>query len=108
SVGLGEVGRAFVHQAGGAILQRAVHDVAVAGDPADVGGAPVGVFFFEVEDPFGSEIGLDGVASGGMHDALGFSRGAGGVEDIKRMLGVEWLGGANVGSFRHEVMPPVI
>src|SRR6185312_7126485 len=101
TVGLGKVGRAFVHEAGGAVLQRAVDDVAVSGDPSDVGGAPVGVFFFEVEDPFGGEIGLDGVAGGGVDYAFGFSSGARGVEDIKRMLGVERFGGANVGGLGH-------
>ena len=108
AVGLGKVGRAFVHQAGGAVLQRAVDDVAVAGDPADVGGAPVDVFFFEVEDPFGGEVGADGVAAGGVDDALGLSGGAGGVEDVERMLGVERFGGAIVGGFGHEIVPPVV
>ena len=60
AVGLGEVGRAFVHQAGRAVLQRAVDDVAVAGDPADIGGAPVDVFVLEIEDPLGGEVGADG------------------------------------------------
>ena len=52
AVGLREVGRALVHQAGGAVLQRSVNDVAVPGNPADVGGAPVSVFFLEIENPF--------------------------------------------------------
>ena len=89
-------------------MQRAVDDVAVAGDPSDVGGTPVGVFFFQIEDPFGGEVGADGISAGGVHDAFGFSGGAGGVEDVERMLGVERLGGADVGSFRHKIVPPVI
>ena len=108
AVGLGKVGRAFVHQAGGAVLQRAVDDVAVAGDPADVGGAPVGVFFLEIEDPFGGEVGADGIAAGGVHNALRLAGGAGGVEDVERMLGVERLGRAVVGSLRHQLVPPVV
>ena len=36
---------------GRAVGERAVDDVAVAGHPADVGGAPVGVVFLQVEDP---------------------------------------------------------
>ncbi len=43
AVEVGEVGRALVHEDGGAVLEGAVDDVAVAGDPADVGGAPVDV-----------------------------------------------------------------
>ena len=48
------VGRAFVHHDGRAVGERAVDDVAVAGDPADVGGAPVDVLVLEVEDPLAS------------------------------------------------------
>ena len=44
------VGRALVHHDGRAVGERAVDDVAVAGDPADVGGAPVDVVVLEVED----------------------------------------------------------
>ena len=40
---VGEVGRALVHDRRGAVAERPVDDVAVAGDPADVGGAPVDV-----------------------------------------------------------------
>ena len=49
---VGKVGRALVHQNGGAVLQRAVDDVGVAGDPADVGRAPVDVVVAQVEDVF--------------------------------------------------------
>ena len=40
----------LVEEAGGAEGERAVHDVAVARDPADVGGAEVDVVVVEVED----------------------------------------------------------
>src|SRR5690606_30716205 len=49
AAGFGGVGGAFVHDLGGAVGQGAVDDVGVAGDPADVGGAPVDVVGFEVE-----------------------------------------------------------
>ena len=49
----GEVGGALVHEDGGSALEGAVDDVGVACDPADVGGAPVDVFFADVEDVFG-------------------------------------------------------
>src|SRR5271170_7162375 len=91
AVGFGVVGRAFIHQAGGAVLEDAVDDVAVPSDPADVGGTPVGVFFFEIKNPFGGGIGSDGVPAGGVDETLGFAGGAGGVKDIERMLGVERL-----------------
>ena len=50
AVRLREVGRAFVHQAGRAVLQRAINDVAVAGHPADIGRAPVDVLILQIED----------------------------------------------------------
>ena len=50
AVRLGEIGGALVHEAGGAVGQRAIDDVAVAGDPADVGGAPIDVLVAEIED----------------------------------------------------------
>ena len=43
AVAAGRVGRALVHHRRGAVGERAVDDVAVAGDPADVGRAPVDV-----------------------------------------------------------------
>jgi hypothetical protein len=39
----------FVHEAGHAQDQR-VNNIAVAGDPARVGGAPVAILFFDVKD----------------------------------------------------------
>ena len=47
------VRHALEHQRGGAVRQRSVDDVAVAGDPADVGGAPVDVAVVVVEDRAG-------------------------------------------------------
>src|SRR6185312_15589097 len=89
SIRLGKVGRAFVHYGSGAVLQRAVDDVAVAGYPSDIGGTPIDVFLVKIENPFSGDVGPDRISAGGVHYALGLSRGARGVEDIKRMLGVE-------------------
>src|SRR3984957_19108989 len=108
AVGLGKIRRALVHQAGGAVLQRSVDDVAVAGDPSDIGGAPVGVFIFQVEDPFGGQIRANRISAGGVHHAFRFAGSPGGVKNVERMLGIERLGGTNVGSFRHQFVPPVI
>src|SRR5579863_237478 len=108
AVRLRVIGRTFVHQAGGAVLQDAVDDVAVAGDPSDVGCTPVGVFVFEIENPFRSEVGSDGIAAGGVDKPFGFTGGAGGVKNIQRMFRVERLGGAFAGDGSHELVPPVI
>ncbi|MNI95302.1 hypothetical protein D3C73_1535520 [compost metagenome] len=66
----------------------------MAGDPADVGGAPVHVRFgMEVEHGFVGVGALGEVAAGGVQDALGLAGGAGGVEDEQRVLGVMPDGG---------------
>src|SRR5690242_5915299 len=66
AVGFGPSGRAFVHQRRGAVLQRAIDYVAVAGDPSDIGRTPEGVFFTQIEDPFAGDIGADGISAGGV------------------------------------------
>ena len=96
AVGLREIGRALVHHAGGAGGERPVDDVAVAGDPADIGGAPVGVLFLQVEDPLHGHVGLQEIAGGGVDDAFGLAGGAGGVEHVERMLAIELFGGADL------------
>ena len=90
----GKFGRTFVHQRRRAVGQRAVDDVAVARDPADVGGAPVDILIVQIEDVFGGDIRPDHVAAGGVDDSLGLAGRSAGVEDEKRVLGVHRLGGA--------------
>ena len=57
------VGRAFVHQHRRAVRERTVHDVAVAGHPADVGRAPVDVFVPQVEHPSCRRVRADEIAA---------------------------------------------
>ncbi len=102
------VRRALVHQHGRAVGQRAVDDVAVAGDPADVGGAPVDVVLAQVEDHLGRRVGADQIAAGGVDDALRLSGRAGGVEDVEHVLGVHRLGLARGRRALHQLVIPVI
>src|SRR5690606_28562997 len=98
------VGGALVDDLGGAVGQRTVDDVAVPGDPADVGGAPVDVLArLVVEHHVVGVGGLGEVAAGGVQDALGLSGGARGVEDEQGVLGVEGLGGVLGGLGVHQV-----
>src|SRR5580704_18226125 len=90
---IGHVWGPFVHQGGGAVGEGAVDDVAVSGDPANVGGAPVDVFIVNVEDVFAGDVGADHVAAGGVNDALGLAGGTAGVEYIERVFGVHRFGG---------------
>src|SRR5690606_7461207 len=106
---VGGVRRALVDDLGGAVGQRAVDDVGVAGDPADVRGAPVDVRLrLDVEDVVVRVGGLGQVTTGGVQDALRLPGGAGGVEDEQRVLGAEGLRGVLVGLVGDDVVPPLV
>ena len=103
---------AFVDHDGGAGGQRAVRDVAVAGDPAHVGGAPEHVVLAKVEHPAAGEPGVQQVARRGVLYALGLAGGAGGVEKEQRMLRVHVLrravGRGGIGQFMRPAVAAVM
>ena len=88
--------------------ERPVDHVAVAGDPADVGRAPVEVFVAEVEDPLGGLLHEEVVAGRGVLDALGLAGRAAGVEDEQRGFAIHGLGRAVGRGLVHQVVPPEI
>ena len=92
----------------GAVGERAVDDVAVAGDPADVGGAPVDVFVVQIEDEPGGPHRLQQIAGGGVQDAFGLAGGAAGVKDEERLLGIKGKSGAILTRGSFEVVPPEV
>ena len=106
-VRLGIVGYAFKHDAGSALGQRAVNDVAVTGNPADIGRAPVSIFILIIEDPFESGHDVEQVAGGGVQNALGLAGAAAGVEDEQRIFSIHFLGLAGFLDIvlRHLVIP---
>ena len=108
AVGLRKIRRAFIHQAGGTVLQRAINNVAVSGDPANVGSTPISVFFVEIEHPFGRDVGTDGISASGVDDAFRLARCARGVKDVERMFGIERLRRAFIGGIGHQLVPPVV
>ena len=71
ATGVGIGGDAFEHQGGGAVGEGAVDDIAVAGDPADIGGAPEDVAVVVIEGDLMGQGGIDEVACGGVDNALG-------------------------------------
>ena len=99
-------GRALVEHAGRAVGERPVDDVAVAGDPAGVGGAPVDVVVLQVEDPAVGGRHPGQVAAGRVEDPLGLPGRARGVEDVERVLGAHHLGLALGGLRGHELVVP--
>ena len=69
----GIVGHAFEHQGGGAVGQRAIDDIAVAGDPADIGGAPIDIALVVIEHILMGPGRPQQIAAGGVQHALGFA-----------------------------------
>ena len=83
-----ECGHAFKNDLRGASGQRAIGHIGVAGDPADVGGAPEHVVGADVKAPLHGGLGPHQVTGGAVLHALGFAGGAGGVQDEQRVFGV--------------------
>ena len=61
--------------------------------PADIRSAEVSVVVLQVEDPLARDRCADQVSARRVEVSLRLSRRARGVEDVERMLAVEWLGG---------------
>ena len=91
AVAVGVVGHALVEDAGGRVRQRPVDDVAVPGDPADVGRAPVDRVRLDVEDVAvrGGDAGE--VAAGRVDDPLRLRGRAARVEEVEEVLRVHRL-----------------
>ena len=105
---VGVVRHALVHHRDGAVGHRAVNDVRVTGDPADVGRAPVNVAGVVVENVVMRRRRVSEIAACGMQHALRFAGAAGGVKDEQRVLGVHRFGGANGVGCVESVVPPNI
>jgi len=102
------IGNAFEKDAGVTVAQRAVNNVAVTGDPSDVGGAPVSVFFPHVKSELLGHGGIQQVAGLGVDDALGLPGRTGGVKDEQRIFRVHFFGLAVTVRFGHQFFVPDI
>ena len=88
----GEVRRPLVEDRGRAVAQRTVDDVAVAGDPPDVGGAPVDIRLgLQVEDVVVRRGDTAQVTGGRVHDPLRLRGGAARVHQEQQVLAVHRL-----------------
>ena len=106
AAGIGVGRHALEHHRGRPVGEGPVDDVAVAGDPADIGGAPVDVALVVVEDVFVGHRRIGEITAGGVHDALRRAGGAGGVEDEERILGIHHHGLAMIGDALHLLVEP--
>ncbi len=105
---IGPVGHALEHHHGRAVGQRAVDDIAVPGDPADIGGAPVDVAGAVIEHVVVRHRRPDEIAARGVQHALGLAGRARGIEDEQRILRAHFLRRAVRGGGFALLVPPVI
>src|SRR5262245_59399031 len=89
AVRLRPIRRAFIHDDSRSGRERAIDDITVAGDPADICRAPVDVALAQIENIFRGRIYSDEISSGGVKDPFGFPSRSTGVENVKRMFAVE-------------------
>ncbi len=68
----GIVGHAFEHQGGGAVGQRPIEDIAVAGHPAHIGRAPINVAVVIIEHVMMGDSGVEKIAAEVWSTPLGF------------------------------------
>src|SRR3546814_16183979 len=86
AVVVGVVRHTLEHQGCRAILERAVDDIAVAGDPADVGAAPENLARATVEAVMKGAGVHDALAAYGLEPALGLAGRNRGFADAVRIL----------------------
>jgi len=102
------VGHAFIYERGGAVRQRAIDDIAVAGDPADVGRAPVNVAGPIVETEFVRQARPEQIAAGRVQHALGLAGRSRRIEDEQRVFGIHRFGRAIGRDVRGFLMQPKV
>lgn len=107
----GEVGvsRGTLEDHGRASEQQGrIHDVRVAGNPANVTTAEVAVIVVNIKDILAGHGSTQEVTSRGVHDTLGLSGGSRGVEQEERIFRVHRLRSKVVGVLLDLLVPPDI
>jgi hypothetical protein len=100
------VGYAGKHQRGGSVGQRAVNDIRVTGDPADVSGAPECLAVLIVENVLVGNSDIQQIAAGRVQHAFGLARGTGGIKNEQGILRVHLFRRAVRGSLFHQLVIP--
>ncbi len=83
-------GFAFIENRRVAVEKRPVNDIRMAHNPADIGGCPVDITRTTSIDLRHAPLERNDTASGVAHHAFWLACGAGGIENVKRMIG--WHG----------------
>jgi len=101
-------GSTFKNDGGTTKKQWGVNHVGVTSDPADITTAEVTVVIVDIEDIFASHGGTQQVSGGCVHNTLGLSGRARGVQEEQRVFGVDRLGSKVVGILLNLLVPPDI
>src|SRR5689334_9790711 len=88
AVGSGIGWNALVQNNGRGVHQRSVNDVAVSGDPTDVGGTPEDVIRLDIKDKLSSGVNAYGVAALDMDNAFGLAGATACIEDVERVFAI--------------------
>ena len=96
----------FKHHRGGAVCKRSVDDIAVAGNPADIGRTPVDFSIVVIEYVLVSHRSVNEIATGCVQNPLGLSGRTRSIENEKRILSIHFLDRAVIGNFRGGLVIP--
>src|SRR4029453_17314327 len=88
TIGLWPVRRSLIHDNSCAIRERSVDDVAVTGDPPNIGCAPKDILVPDIEDVFRGAINAHQVAAGRVQNTFRLAGRSAGVKKVKWVLAV--------------------
>ena len=108
SPGIGIGRHTLEHQADRAIAQRPINDVAVTGDPTDIGGTPVDLAILVIEYQLVGHRRLQQVTGGAVQHAFRLAGGARGIKNEQWIVGIHRLGFANVAGIGQRLVIPDI
>jgi hypothetical protein len=108
SAEIGVCGSALEDHGSNTKNKRSVDDVSVTSDPADIATTEEYVRVVDVKDVLAGHGRAEQVAGGRVHDTLGLSSGAGGVEQEERVLRVHGLRRVVRGPLLGLLVPPQI
>src|SRR5215469_14033486 len=86
AVGIGIGGYAFEENAGNSIHEWTINNIAMSGNPADVGGAPVDIVLLDIENEFRCCINTDRIATLDVYHTFGLARAATCVKNVKQIF----------------------
>src|SRR5436305_2815989 len=91
AVGIWIGGDAFKEDAGGSVHEWTVDDVAMSRDPTDIGGTPIDIALFNIENEFCRCINTDCIATLNVYYSLGLARATTRVKNVEEIFTIHRL-----------------